>query len=63
MGGAAKDAVFIVHHGKKVHFCCPGCDSKFKAEPDRYLRAMRADPEMARRIDTAEAAWAAPAAK
>ncbi len=29
--------VFTVYKGKKVYFCCPGCDSKFKADPDKYI--------------------------
>ena len=29
--------VFTVYKGKKVYFCCPGCDSKFKADPEKYI--------------------------
>jgi Cu+-exporting ATPase len=25
--------------GKTYYFCCPGCDSKFKADPNKYLHA------------------------
>ncbi len=28
---------FIVHEGKKVYFCCPGCEGTFKANPEKYL--------------------------
>jgi YHS domain-containing protein len=27
-----------------IAFCCPGCDSKFEADPERFMRTMRADP-------------------
>lgn len=26
----------IVHDGKTVYFCCPGCDKKYKANPAKY---------------------------
>ncbi|MHC4998639.1 MAG: YHS domain-containing protein, partial [Planctomycetota bacterium] len=25
------------YKGKKVYFCCPGCDEKFTADPEKYL--------------------------
>ena len=30
-------AVFTEYKGKKVYFCCPGCDTKFKADPEKYV--------------------------
>jgi len=24
--------------GKTYYFCCPGCDAKFKADPNKFLR-------------------------
>jgi P-type Cu+ transporter len=27
------------HKGKTYYFCCPGCDKKFAANPDKYLAA------------------------
>jgi len=29
--------IFVEYKGKKVYFCCPGCEDKFKAEPQKYL--------------------------
>lgn len=26
------------HAGKTYYFCCSGCDAKFKADPDKYLK-------------------------
>jgi Cu(I)/Ag(I) efflux system membrane fusion protein len=37
MGGAVNKKYFIEYQGKKVFFCCPGCDEAFKAEPEKYL--------------------------
>jgi len=28
---------FTEYQGKKVYFCCPGCEEKFKAEPEKYI--------------------------
>ena len=30
-------AVFTEYKGKKVYFCCPECDTKFKADPEKYV--------------------------
>ncbi len=30
-------AVFTEYKGKKVYFCCKGCDSKFNADPEKYI--------------------------
>jgi YHS domain-containing protein len=37
MGGAINKDIFIEYKGKKVYFCCPGCEDKFKAEPEKYI--------------------------
>lgn len=34
----------VTYKGQQIAFCCPGCIEKFKADPEKYLRAMRADP-------------------
>jgi YHS domain-containing protein len=37
MGGKINKKIFTEYKGKKVYFCCAGCDSKFKADPEKYL--------------------------
>ena len=37
MGGAINKDVFIEYKGKKVYFCCPGCDAEFKKDPEKYI--------------------------
>jgi YHS domain-containing protein len=37
MGGPINKDIFIEYKGKKVYFCCPGCEEKFKAEPQKYI--------------------------
>ena len=36
-GNPINKAYFTEYQGKKVYFCCPGCDVKFKADPEKYL--------------------------
>ena len=37
MGGKINKAIFIEHEGKKVYFCCDGCQDKFKEAPEQYI--------------------------
>ena len=37
MGGAIDKAIFTEYQGKKVYFCCRGCDQKFLEDPEKYL--------------------------
>lgn len=37
MGHAVNPEVFVEYQGKKVYFCCRGCDKKFLASPNQYL--------------------------
>ena len=36
-GNPIKKEHFVEYEGKKVYFCCPGCDKKFLAAPEKYL--------------------------
>lgn len=31
------------YKGKTIGFCCAGCDSKFKADPETYMKNLSAD--------------------
>ena len=37
MGMAIDKNVFVEYKGKKVYFCCAGCEDKFQEEPEKYL--------------------------
>ena len=37
MGGAINEELFIEYKGKKVYFCCEGCEEKFKENPEQYI--------------------------
>jgi Cu(I)/Ag(I) efflux system membrane fusion protein len=37
MGGKIDKDYFIEYEGKKVYFCCPGCEEEFNKDPQKYL--------------------------
>ncbi len=37
MGGPINKDVFTMYKGKKVYFCCPGCDTEFNKDPEKYI--------------------------
>ena len=45
MGGKINKDVYVDHNGMRTFFCCQGCESKFKADPDTYLKKMAANGE------------------
>jgi len=36
-GNKINKEYFVEYKGKKVYFCCPGCDDKFLANPEKYI--------------------------
>ena len=36
-GNKINKEYFVEYQGKKVYFCCAGCDEKFMADPEKYL--------------------------
>ncbi len=40
MGGKINKEVFIEYKGKKVYFCCPGCETEFLKEPEKYIKKL-----------------------
>ena len=43
MGNPINKEVYIDHEGMRVYFCCAGCDSTFKEDPEKYLKQMEAE--------------------
>ena len=37
MGGKIVKTVYADHDGKRVYFCCKGCDATFKKDPAKYI--------------------------
>lgn len=40
--GSMGKPITLVHKGREVKFCCSGCEPKFKADPDKYLKKIDA---------------------
>lgn len=41
MGGKINKQFFTDYQGKRVYFCCGGCDETFTKEPDKYLAKLK----------------------
>ena len=41
MGGDTSDSAFVIYEGKKIYFCCPGCDETFLQDPEKYLKKLK----------------------
>ncbi len=41
MGGKIKKSAYADHAGKRVYFCCPGCDRTFKKDPAKYIKKLK----------------------
>ncbi|PKL82790.1 MAG: hypothetical protein CVV24_08335 [Ignavibacteriae bacterium HGW-Ignavibacteriae-3] len=33
----------VEYKGKVIGFCCPGCDAKFKKDPEKYIKNLSDD--------------------
>ena len=36
-GNPINKDIYTEYKGKKVYFCCPGCEEKFNADPEKYI--------------------------
>ena len=39
-GNPINKSVFTVYQGKKVYFCCSGCDDVFNKDPEKFVKAL-----------------------
>ena len=42
LGGNIDKKVFIDYQGKRIYFCCSGCDAEFRKDPEKYLKKIEA---------------------
>lgn len=35
---------FVMYKGQRIAFCCPGCETDFNADPEKYMKLMQANP-------------------
>jgi len=38
LGGNIDKKVYLDYQGKRIYFCCTGCDAEFKKDPEKYLK-------------------------
>mgnify|MGYP006278116573 CR=1 FL=1 len=50
MGSPVQEGVHVDWEGYRVHFCCPGCDETFLANPEAYLDILAEDPAVAEKL-------------
>ena len=43
MDEAIDKQFYVDHKGQRVYFCCPTCIKAFKADPEKYLKKMKAE--------------------
>ena len=47
MGHEVDPDIYVDYEGRRIGFCCAGCDKKFLADPEKYLKKI--DAELAAR--------------
>ena len=40
MDGEIDEKLFVLYKGKKVYFCCAGCEKTFNADPEKYVEKL-----------------------
>jgi len=40
LGGNIDKKIFADYQGKRIYFCCPGCDAEFNKNPDKYMKKL-----------------------
>ena len=43
MGNPVDPEVYVDHEGRRIGFCCPGCDKVFLDDPETYLKKVDAE--------------------
>jgi len=41
MGGDIDKKLYVDYKGKRIYFCCPGCDKEFMKDPDKYMKILK----------------------
>ena len=40
MGGTINKKLYADHNGKRVYFCCQGCEPQFKKNPEAFIKKL-----------------------
>jgi YHS domain-containing protein len=41
LGGNIDKQVYMDYQGKRIYFCCQGCDAEFRKDPEKYLKKIQ----------------------
>ena len=41
LGGNIDKNVYVDYQGKRIYFCCPGCDKEFMKDPEKYMKKLQ----------------------
>jgi YHS domain-containing protein len=42
LGGNINKSVYIDYQGRRIYFCCPGCEPEFRKDPEKFLKKLEA---------------------
>ena len=41
LAGTIDKNVYADYRGKRIYFCCKGCDNEFKKDPEKYMKKLK----------------------
>jgi YHS domain-containing protein len=41
LAGDINKEVYADYKGKRIYFCCAGCDAEFKKDPEKYMKKLK----------------------
>ena len=41
LAGNIDKSVYADYQGKRIYFCCKGCDAEFKKDPEKYMKKLQ----------------------
>ncbi len=41
LGGNIDKNVYVDYQGKRIYFCCQGCDNEFMKDPEKYMKKLQ----------------------
>lgn len=41
LAGNIDKKVYVDYQGKRIYFCCTGCDAEFKKDPEKYMKKIQ----------------------
>jgi YHS domain-containing protein len=42
-GNKINPKLFADHKGRRIYFCCPGCNATFQKDPEKYIKKVDAE--------------------